>query len=99
MTTAELLRKHSIELMDITAAIRSMPEGRSLLRFEGSAVQPVYAKHILKLLLLIEWPLVNGQTEIWTRFYAAILPHGKTHVAEIYFVQECLRAFGPPSKT
>ena len=87
MTAAEMLKKHSIELMDITQAIRKMPERQSLLKFDEPGVRPVYAKRILKLLLLMEWPVFNGEVTSWMRFYAAVLQHGKTHVAEVYLMQ------------
>ena len=94
MTIAERLKEYSVEFADITDAICNMAERQSLLQFDGPVVQPVYAKKILKLFLLTEWPVFNGEVSSWMRFYAALLPHGRTHIVEVYLMQEEAEASG-----
>lgn len=86
----------SLVFTDITPQINAMPEGTTLLRFSDGPLKPSYAKELLSLFLLSEWPL-SGNINLpdiptatgasrWLRLYAALMPHGKTHVAEIFFL-------------
>lgn len=84
-----------ILLTDITESIKvkgnSQGDSVTLLRFTSEGIFPVYAQEILATYLLMEWPLYPSHPEI-LRCYAALLPHGRTHVVEIFFLQQPLDA-------
>ena len=75
----------SLQISDITEPVIAKGENTTLLRFPG--VVPLYAKEILAVYLLMEWPL-TGTDKDFLRSYAALLPHGKTHVVEVFFLRQ-----------
>jgi hypothetical protein len=76
-----------VSMNDITESVKAKGENTTLLRFSQDGIFPVYAKEILASYLLMEWPLTGSDQETM-RCYAALLPHGKVHALEIFFLRQ-----------
>ncbi|MGZ3694651.1 MAG: hypothetical protein ACXWQO_10750 [Bdellovibrionota bacterium] len=77
----------SLNISDITAAVIAKGENTTLLRFHSAGIAPLYAKQILSIYLMMEWPLTGTDSD-FVRCYAALLPHGNIHVAEVFFLRQ-----------
>jgi len=86
-----------IAIEDITLAVKEMPEGETFIKYEmGKGLKPTFAKKIEAIYLIMHWPYVQGHEEgnefevskSGISLYAAVMEHGKKHVAEIFFANE-----------
>ncbi len=77
----------SISMIDITESVKAKGENTTLLKFSAEGIQPLYAKEILATYLLMEWPLTGSDQET-LRCYAMLLPHGKIHALEVFFLRQ-----------
>jgi hypothetical protein len=86
-----------ITIEDITLAVKEMPDGKTFLRYEkDSGLKPNFAKKIDAIYLIMHWPYVKGHDEgneyevskAGITLYAAVMEHGKKHVAELFFANE-----------
>ncbi|MCB0403644.1 MAG: hypothetical protein KDD51_02590 [Bdellovibrionales bacterium] len=74
-------------IQEITQVLKDMPAGGSFLRFdEGGELLPQYGKQVLAVFELWQSPLLLDGKQDRLRCLAALLPHGKIHVAESFFV-------------
>lgn len=98
IVSEDILEK-TIEVKDISNAVLEMPMPRGFVMSDDErGIKPRYAKEIKSLYLIMHWPIISedesvvdeesGISESGMSMYAAVLPHGKTHVAEIFFVDE-----------
>lgn len=76
-----------ISINDITQSVKDKGENTTLLKFSSDGIVPIYAQEFLATYLLMEWP-ITGSDEEFLRCYALLLPHGKTHVAEVFFLRQ-----------
>lgn len=74
-----------VEILDIRAHVRAMPERQSFLINDESGLRSAYVPRPEKIILLMEWPLGEAGS---LKAYAAIIRHGKIHVAETFFVSK-----------
>ncbi len=74
-------------LTDITDSVKAKGENSTLLRFSSEGISPAYASKILVTYLLAEWPLTGSDREA-LRCYAMVLPHGKVHAVEVFFLRQ-----------
>lgn len=76
-----------VSLNDITESVRAKGENTTLLEFNANGIRPIYAKEFLATYILMEWPLFGSDQE-FLRCYAVLLPHGKVHAVEIFFLRQ-----------
>ncbi len=74
-----------IEILDIRAHVRAMPERQSFLINDEGGLRPAYVPSPEKVILLMEWTLTTGTI---LKAYAAVIKHGKVFVAETFFVSK-----------
>lgn len=89
------MQAEDINLTDITSCTKDMAEGNSFLKIDPeSGILPRFSKEITSVFLLADWPLFGekiGDIEKPAQIlkcYAALMPHGKMYVAEIFFISE-----------
>lgn len=90
-----------ISIEDITDAVCQSPsDQKGFLEGDGDrGVRPMYAKEISTIYLLMHWPMFKlaqqqeAEENQGMSLYAAVLPHGRAHVAEIFFVNEATGAY------
>ncbi len=96
---SEMILKKTIKVKDISDAVLDMPEPRGFILSDiENGVRPRYAKSIESLYLLMHWPFISESgskvddstktSQSGISVYAAIMQHGKTHVAEVFFADE-----------
>ncbi|WP_127716402.1 hypothetical protein [Halobacteriovorax sp. HLS] len=100
MSEEHLVLDEQITITDISQAVKDMPENKGfILADEDKGVKPQFAKEISAIYLLMHWPFINidgpvnideeqGLTTSGVSLYAALLPHGKKFVAEIFMASE-----------
>jgi len=76
-----------IVITEITDSVRAKGENTTLLKFTAEGVVPVYAAKIQATYLLMEWPLQGSDQEV-LRCYGFLLPHGKVHAVEVFFLRQ-----------
>lgn len=103
-TEASDVVERNIQVKDISQAVLDMPSPRGfVMACEETGVKPRYAKSIKALYLIMHWPMINeddceldentGVSGTGLSMYAALLEHGKTHVAEIFFADEKTQSY------
>lgn len=99
----------NIKLVDISRAVIEMPAPKGfLLPDEQNGVRPRFAKRFLAMYMIMHWPLINeaecfedgetGITHTGLSLYAAVMEHGKTHVAEVFFADEKNKSYRGTNK-
>ncbi len=90
----------NIVITDISEAVKDMPENKGfILPDSEKGIRPQFAKEISAIYLLMHWPFINidgpvgvdearGLTTSGVSMYAALLPHGKKYVAEVFMANE-----------
>ncbi len=85
----------SIFIEDITDAVKQMPVPRGFLKEDPlQGIGPVYQDKIETIFLLMNWSFISQEENeeegpiSGPSLYAAIMKHGKTHVAETFFANE-----------
>lgn len=80
------MEERVVTINDITEAVKEMPDQKGfILADEERGIIPVYGSSIVALFELMNWNFLETKG---LTLYAAILPHGKTHVAEVFFIDE-----------
>ncbi|MBT4790251.1 MAG: hypothetical protein HON90_01660 [Halobacteriovoraceae bacterium] len=103
-TETHAVIEKSIKIKDISQAVLDMPSPRGFIMGDAEqGIKPRYAKSIAALYLLMHWPLISeedakiddttGTSATGVSMYAAILEHGKTYVADIFFADEKTQSY------
>lgn len=103
-TTDHELTEKAIKVTDISQSVVDMPSPRGFVMADVEhGIRPKYAKSFKTMYLLMHWPMINeddskvdetvGVSSTGLSMYAAVLEHGKTHVAEIFFADEKTKAY------
>jgi len=110
MSQMENILQDQISLKDISSAVREMPAPRGFVIPDplNGGVRPRYAKEVKALYLLMHWQMINedeadldesrGVSPSGLSMYAALMQHGKTHVAEVFFFNEKTQSYSGSHK-
>ena len=79
-----------VEVKEITQCLDEMEGSKTFMKLDSKeGLVPTYADHVDALYVLGEWPLFDEanrkSTDKALQCCAALMPHGKTHVAEVFF--------------
>ena len=100
MSDLREIMDQTIVITDISDAVKDMPDKKGfIVADEDKGVRPQFANEITAIYLLMHWPFINtngpvkveednGLTTSGVSLYAALLPHGKKFVAEIFMASE-----------
>jgi diadenosine tetraphosphatase ApaH/serine/threonine PP2A family protein phosphatase len=100
MDQEQLIIEQQITITDISDSVKEMPDPKGfILPDSEKGVSPQFAPEISAIYLLMHWPFLNeegpvrvdeekGLTTSGTSLYAALLPHGKKYVAEVFMANE-----------
>ncbi|MCB9062057.1 MAG: hypothetical protein H6622_11095 [Halobacteriovoraceae bacterium] len=99
--SGENLVNQTIQITDISDALMSMPEPRGfILPDERTGIRPQFAPEITAIFELLHWPFINmgkgcpiDDSNTAINLYAALVQHGKTHVAEVFVAEERNRKY------
>ena len=93
----------SISIKDITLAMRETEHKSFLIASDKKGVLPRYSDKIRALYLIMHWPCIaaesfeidkeTGVSSFGMSLYAALMEHGKTHVAEVFFADEASSSY------
>ena len=98
--SSEQVINDSIRVIDISDTVSAMPDPKGFIVPDKDAgIRPQFANEIKALYVLMHWPFLNetdpvvideekGISNCGVSVYAAVLAHGKKHVAEVFLANE-----------
>ena len=91
-TPLPIAMESKLKITDITESFREKEDGQTLLSFGPEGIRPLYSKTAVAAFVLSEMPLLAAGQPV-LRSYALLLPHGHTHVAEVFHFRQGMGEF------